>query len=297
MAYITNYNATAKIVKRVLNKVDLKDYINELFIDNMEKLYQETEFFSEKENKELLIFKSLFEDPKAFAETFVIEKEPVEATLFDDDGYVQTKSRPPAYHIYKDCKKLHADLIMYKIPPPIKVKGDNAVKLFMKHWDTHLEEREKSMDRYLLRVSKDFKVDIRQLDLKRIPNSGATRVKNQFEDIKEIEGKINEKLLNFHNRINAQNQTASISKEILFDEGYATKSYTRNIEINTTKYSLRFVQKVVDYFYEEFKKPITSDLKRYYQIKYHRAEGFNNKFLDDLGFVPCRECLKKKSKA
>lgn len=277
MVYITNHNADLIIENIDISKLNLEGSLfknRNLFI------------FSKREVKRLLAYKSFMANSKDLVGVYKKIEMPT-----DKYEYL-TYYNKPAYHSKADCSLLNSAFITYKIPEKIRQKGEESCKIFRLWFKKNrelLQEDEKTF--YALLKSK-FGVD--ELEKQSLENSGI----QVFTDLtlEQIEQQL-DKLINeandyffnsnhkpvlslFLRRLYLANPTSIIPKEEIEKAGIKMT----DVEI----------KKILAEFRDKYKNPITRLLKYYYRTKYNPELKYNENILEQLGFVPCKECCSKR---
>ena len=264
MVYITNHNADLIIENIDISKLNLEGSLfknRNLFI------------FSKKEVKTLLAYKSFMANSKDLVGVYKKIEMPT-----DKYEYL-TYYKKPAYHSKADCSQLNSAFITYKIPEKIRQEGEESCKKFRLWFKKNrelLQEDEKTF--YALLKSKFGVDELEKQSLEQIEQ----QLDNLINEANDYFFNSNHKpvLSLFLRRLYLANPTSIIPKEEVEKAGLKMT----DVEI----------KKILAEFRDKYKNPITRLLKYYYRTKYNHELKYNENILEQLGFVPCKQCCSKR---
>ena len=256
MAYITKAN----FKKIIIYKID----INSIKID--EEIYKiDIKWFNKYELKELLAFKKLFRDPKAFFERYGRVE------------FVDTRTRvwenPSRFHNNLDCELMKSHYSNYSLPSKIQDSDEETIqryRIWFKNWESTFHQ---NRDLFLQKQNEQFDTIESPTHLKHA-NSGIMMRDNwNQKDLEVAINKLIEQTKDFIQRY--------LGSELTIEDFQYSYNY-RNVGEQK--------KKVLQQFEEEFKEPMKELLKEYYRIVFNKDISFDSTFLEGIGFIHCARC-------
>lgn len=223
--------------------------------------------FTQPELALLSVYKEMCADPiQAFQEYRKIpERSPQENQIFQDSS--------PAYHLDRDCERLHNDYYNLEMPLEIEQRGEAEIDRFRAFC-----EENKSL------IREENPIILKKLEaqffLKNPPskiiakNSGVTHFDNM--DLEKLEREIDGLIFDaakFRNKDNSTNK-------LIRDKGYGTNKSEEAKNPDSPLYV----------WHNTYKVPIKAMLMHYFRVKFNPNLVFDGQLLDQLGFRPCINC-------
>ena len=268
MAYITQYN-----LKKILRETDIKSV-------NIDKqLYKNViDFLSDYDEKELLCTKELLAYPDKFFNEYYFPARKAS----DSYKYVEPE-RDPSYHKLKNCERLLADYMNYRIPEEIIKKGRDEVLEFREWFREHENLKYENPELFAekLETRWEIKTNLERLTGK---NSGGKIIHKTLAD---IENEIDTLLLKsgqFYDESKENAEILDAFKRYLF---FWKKPDFINLK---TKHHKKIVKRVLKEFDEKFKEPIKELLIEYYRMKCNPDLEIPSDYLEWLNFKQCQNC-------
>lgn len=274
MAFITKSN-----FYRIHREIKLEDNINYFErLDYKKPIY----FLNKKEIIYLNSFKELLKNSK-----YLISKYYAPIKNTDSFTYV-FEGISPSYHLNTKCINLNSSFENYKIPDQIINQGKEKIIQYRK-WFKQNSYLIDTPDIFEFRIQKKFKIKI-SINSVLHANSGIEQIDNL--NLQELENKIDFYLSKagqyFKNSSNEKKEIIRKFQKITF---LAYTDY--EIKNNETRFSDKNIKLFLKQYDTHFKKPVKELLKQYYKVKYNPELKFEGELLEQLGFKPCKACLKK----
>lgn len=254
-----------------LQQIDSKD----------RELYEKPIYmFSYWEKKKLLALHDLFENPKRFLTDIYKPRERADSYTMVYEG------KRPAYHEDIDCENLNSDYENFKIPKDIIEKGEGEVIAFRKWFKANENDFHNRPDIFVVNLNMRWGI---QTNVKAInlDNSGALKMENRkIEDLKKA---IDERIKGAGRFYYKSNKETEILKEY---SKLTYQAYDDEVEFETENYKdSEEIRKLLKYYDETFKKPLSEDLTHYYRYTLNPKLKLDGKLLDNLGFKACTNCV------
>lgn len=252
--------------------------------------------FSKVEEKKILSIIQFFESIHRKIYEF-IKRDVIE----DKYEFVHEVARYPKYHADKSCEALVSNFKDYPIPVEIRLEAGSDVLNKDKieeyrNWFKKLEIQDlltNNPDAFLIELTSRYTLkntpklfEIRNMGIQSISNLSL----NELE--KKIDGLIAES--------DIYCQRSLKNAKILVGEWFTNKTYwatnpnyiEKQIKGNNTGYTDDEVREVLSDYYNKIKKPIIDALYDYWIIKYNEGLDFEENILEQLGFKPCKLCVR-----
>ena len=271
MAFITAHNAY-KIVQR--NNLKTAKLTGEIY---KWKIY----LFSKYEEQSLLAIQELMKNPeKYFTEIY----DPI--YIPDSKKYVY-KEQQPAYHLYDDCGRLHADFSNVELPQEIKERGDDEIERFRQWFKENSYSLADDPARFTMRLQLAFRISINPKAIN-YENSGNTDFSNVT--VAELENSIDNLLRAAGRFYYASEKNTQILRQF---GKYSCIAFNDNpLNNNDTDYSDHEVKEFLKEYHQQFKLPLRKLLIEYYRVKLNPDLDFEENLLEVLGFKKCGNCKK-----
>jgi hypothetical protein len=270
MAFITSYNTHKIITRNNFKNVNLSGQVYRF------KLYM----FSKYEENCLIAIQELMKNPENY---FKHIYDPI--VINDSKKYVY-KEHQPAYHIDKDCKRLHSDFTNFELPEEIKERGDLEIERFRK-WFSENQYLLETPDVFVMRLKLAFGISYNPKSII-YENSGFAEVKNY--SVEELENKIDFHIKEAGRYFYAEEKNTKILRAFGKVSGRAFLDIP--LEGNYTGYSEYEVKHFLKDYHRKYKLPIRKLLIEYYRIKFNPDLKFAENYMEVLGFKKC-ECCKR----
>lgn len=270
MAFITSYNTHKIVTRNNFKNVNLSGQVYRF------KLYM----FSKYEENCLLAIQELMKNPENY---FKHIYDPI--VINDSKKYVY-KEHQPAYHIDKDCKRLHSDFTNFELPQEIKERGDLEIERFRK-WFSENQYLLETPDVFVMRLKLAFGISYNPKSII-YENSGFAEVKNY--SVEELENKIDFHIKEAGRYFYAEEKNTKILRAFGKVSGRAFLDIP--LEGNYTGYSEHEVKHFLKDYHRKYKLPIRKLLIEYYRIKFNPNLKFAVNYMEVLGFKKC-ECCKR----
>lgn len=270
MAFITSYNTHKIVTRNNFKNVNLSGQVYRF------KLYM----FSKYEENCLLAIQELMKNPENY---FKHIYDPI--VINDSKKYVY-KEHQPAYHIDKDCKRLHSDFTNFELPQEIKERGDLEIERFRK-WFSENQYLLETPDVFVMRLKLAFGISYNPKSII-YENSGFAEVKNY--SVEELENKIDFHIKEAGRYFYAEEKNTKILRAFGKVSGRAFLDIP--LEGNFTGYSEDEVIEFLKEYHKKYKLPIRKLLIEYYRIKFNPDLKFAENYMEVLGFKKC-ECCKR----
>lgn len=270
MAFITSYNTHKIITRNNFKNVNLSGQVYRF------KLYM----FSKYEENCLIAIQELMKNPENY---FKHIYDPI--VINDSKKYVY-KEHQPAYHIDKDCKRLHSDFTNFELPEEIKERGDLEIERFRK-WFSENQYLLETPDIFVMRLKLAFGISYNPKSII-YENSGFAEVKNY--SVEELENKIDFHIKEAGRYFYAEEKNTKILRAFGKVSGRAFLDIP--LEGNCTGYSEYEVKHFLKDYHRKYKLPIRKLLIEYYRIKFNPDLKFAENYMEVLGFKKC-ECCKR----
>jgi hypothetical protein len=270
MAFITSYNTHKIITRNNFKNVNLSGQVYRF------KLYM----FSKYEENCLIAIQELMKNPENY---FKHIYDPI--VINDSKKYVY-KEHQPAYHIDKDCKRLHSDFTNFELPEEIKERGDLEIERFRK-WFSENQYLLETPDVFVMRLKLAFGISYNPKSII-YENSGFAEVKNY--SVEELENKIDFHIKEAGRYFYAEEKNTKILRAFGKVSGRAFLDIP--LEGNCTGYSEYEVKHFLKDYHRKYKLPIRKLLIEYYRIKFNPDLKFAENYMEVLGFKKC-ECCKR----
>ncbi len=270
MAFITSYNTHKIVTRNNFKNVNLSGQVYRF------KLYM----FSKYEENCLLAIQELMKNPENY---FKHIYDPI--VINDSKKYVY-KEHQPAYHIDKDCKRLHSDFTNFELPQEIKERGDLEIERFRK-WFSENQYLLETPDVFVMRLKLAFGISYNPKSII-YENSGFAEVKNY--SVEELENKIDFHIKEAGRYFYAEEKNTKILRAFGKVSGRAFLDIP--LEGNYTGYSEYEVKHFLKDYHRKYKLPIRKLLIEYYRIKLNPDLKFAENYMEVLGFKKC-ECCKR----
>lgn len=270
MAFITSYNTHKIVTRNNFKNVNLSGQVYRF------KLYM----FSKYEENCLLAIQELMKNPENY---FKHIYDPI--VINDSKKYVY-KEHQPAYHIDKDCKRLHSDFTNFELPQEIKERGDLEIERFRK-WFSENQYLLETPDVFVMRLKLAFGISYNPKSII-YENSGFAEVKNY--SVEELENKIDFHIKEAGRYFYAEEKNTKILRAFGKVSGRAFLDIP--LEGNYTGYSEYEVKHFLKDYHRKYKLPIRKLLIEYYRIKFNLNLKFAQNYMEVLGFKKC-ECCKR----
>ena len=213
-----------------------------------------------------------------------------------EDSYTKVyKEKNPAYHMYLSCPLLQSDYLNFYIPEKIRNQGKQKVQEY-RDWfipkinEVHPDKRTAwSIARFQdSHQSKwGFQVNIRAIFA---PSSGITKGKNY--KITELIELIDDLIIKSNQFYKESDKNTFILDRFGADINYFKMDKT--VIKYPGLYSQEKIKQVLNDYDTNFKKPLKKYLPEYYRIKHNPDIALHGNILEELGFVACPRCFKKK---
>ena len=270
MAFITSYNTHKIVTRNNFKNVNLSGQVYRF------KLYM----FSKYEENCLLAIQELMKNPENYFKQIY---DPI--VVYDSKKYVY-KEHQPAYHIDKDCKRLHSDFTNFELPQEIKERGDLEIERFRK-WFSENQYLLETPDVFVMRLKLAFGISYNPKSII-YENSGFAEVKNY--SVEELENKIDFHIKEAGRYFYAEEKNTKILRAFGKVSGRAFLDIP--LEGNYTGYSEYEVKHFLKDYHRKYKLPIRKLLIEYYRIKLNPDLKFAENYMEVLGFKKC-ECCKR----
>lgn len=270
MAFITSYNTHKIVTRNNFKNVNLAGQVYRF------KLYM----FSKYEENCLLAIQELMKNPENY---FKHIYDPI--VINNSKKYVY-KEHQPAYHIYKDCKRLHSDFTNFELPQEIKERGDLEIERFRK-WFSENQYLLETPDVFVMRLKLAFGISYNPKSII-YENSGFAEVKNY--SVEELENKIDFHIKEAGRYFYAEEKNTKILRAFGKVSGRAFLDIS--LEGNCTGYSEYEVKHFLKDYHRKYKLPLRKLLIEYYRIKFNPDLKFAENYMEVLGFKKC-ECCKR----
>jgi len=271
MPFVTEYN-TSLVFKKLISEIpdDIKQW----------EPYKKAIYFLNRLDKtNLLYFKKFCENP---IENIDAVYNPI--NVIDNKEFVYEGSRP-SYHKIENCDRLSSNFLNFRIPEPIKEKGDEAIEEFRKWFKENQAVFTEKPDVYQMRLNSKYGI-VQSLEKVDYKNSGNVYKENLT--LAEIETRIDSILHNaaeyFKEDLKRQSAIRAFQKAtfLAFKE--------QAIENNNTEYNDEEIKEILIEYYHLFIQPTIFYLKEHFKAFYNSDIEINEKIFEHLNFKKCGVC-------
>lgn len=266
--YITRYKFNSIVRGYDLNQVSCKD--EEIYLASLR------EILSVPELKLLALYRQVLVNPDVLSK--------IKKRYSDSRKYVY--EAPPSYHRYIGCPKLSAEFDNYRIPEPVRNKGDAAVDKFRQlfHENKLLYQRDPAA--FMARVEIALNVVIQGVDHEHYDNSGWNEINEMLTwSPQQIGGRINQ-LLDEMDQFRHSN--SECEKEIK-RSGYGSHKAQKR-DANGQLIYLKDDPDSAIYRWHNDKQLLKALLKEYLRSSCNKEFSFDAGTLENLGFRACQTC-------